>query len=181
MFLFCCCVRYGRRSDTKAGHKMEILACGKCYIFWKKKKKTKKRVESGHQKKWMLQVPCSSCSQTWRRKEMPEAGDRDLLHSAYTPAHLQEHWQVSSWADRVTVIFVSGWCIRVYKKYQFGEEEKKDFPLVKRFSRILPAISICCLLPGALNQSWTDPEIVSLRQLLHICKFRARFCNRYWH
>lgn len=69
----------------------------------------KKSMLSGT-KKWMPQVPCSSVNQIWRRKEVSEAGNWDLLHSTYTPAHLQ----ASSWKDQVTAVFVSWWYIRVY-------------------------------------------------------------------
>lgn len=49
---------------------------------------------------------------------------RQLASSAYSPAHLQEHGQVSSWEDQIAVIFVSEWYIRLYKKVQFREVKK---------------------------------------------------------
>lgn len=70
----------------------------------------KKSMFSQDTKEWLPRVSCSSFSQIWRRKEMPEAGNLDLLPSAYTPAHLQ----ASSWKDQGTAISVSQWCIRVY-------------------------------------------------------------------
>lgn len=71
IFLCCYCVRYGRHSDTKAGCKIEILACEKCSFLGKKKYMLSQDTKK---KKRMPQMSCPSCN-IWRGKEMLEAGD----------------------------------------------------------------------------------------------------------
>lgn len=113
-------------------------------------------------------------------EEKRDAIGRWLRSSAYTPPHLQEHWQLSSSEDQVTLSFVSEWYITVYKNFRTRTEKmkkKKEFLLIKHFNRILLTSSICCLLPGAPNQNWTDQKIVSLRQ--HVCKFRPHLLSTF--